>query len=308
MEQTSSTCPAASDQVVHLGANIYYWGFAEQKHLLTQGVQDWARDLRTEGLADGFWYSIYDARGPHIYVSFTTSSGRASQVRGYLEHSISHFLINTPSTAIISETELTERHQACRGRALCTGDHAPGLAENNSFLVFDQKGDEYPFFLGKDAAEPPSFWSKLDRLAFWTLESLSANPQRAAIRWIAAVDHAIRDLEMKAADYWHYHVTTLLLGLESKFPSASAGARQWLEQSVGEKNRSTFGAHWERISSQELEFDLKEFVRIILKNPKGSLQDHYSTLRQINHSMLGRLGVYTKLEVPLVLYAWLQNL
>jgi len=293
---------------VCVGANVYYWGVDEQAGLLREGVRTWAREARQRQLAHTFWYVLYDARGPHVTLFFHTEPGKEEILIEFLERRISDFLQQSPSGTALAEADLVQRHRACRGRTMCAGDHTAGLAQNNSYLVFSQVANESLLDIARGSKNRNRFWNCMDRLAFWTLDSREASPVPGAVLWIAAVDYALHGLGICAAEYWHYHATTLLLGLDERFPSSSSAAASWLRNAVGAKNITLFSAQWNATAADGMGFNVKELLEMIQQDFGPSPSEQYSTLREINHVVLSRLGLWTKFEIPLVLYAWQRNL
>jgi hypothetical protein len=292
------------------GACIYYWGDREQTRLLRDGVRPWAREAQGAGLADSLWYSRFDAGGPHVIALFATTPEARGALKELLQARIGRFLRASPSGAELSRDEVEARHRACRGRSLCPVHRDGRLAANNSFVLFDQGPDAYPLTLSSGMKAADEFWRRMGALSLWTLEQLAAGQgQLLAIRWLAAVDRALRRRELNAEAYWRLHATTLIPSLAHRLQAEPHAVQASLEGAIGERHREAFGAIWGEPDGEErLGFDVDGTVASIVRGDGRPLDRRFTVLRHVDHGVLLQLGVRVELQVPLVLYAWQRSL
>jgi hypothetical protein len=290
----------------NIGFNIYYWGMQEQQRLLQHGLGVWARDARDQGLLQRLWFCPYDARGPHVFAIFTTTSGAQDEVKTFLNDRIEDFITQFPSEAGLSAKEISERHGHCRGRSMNAADRQPGLAENNTFQIFEHEPADYPFRLNQRVSDTAEFWNRLDQVASWTLEQAGGDVSRWAIRWLAAIDRSLHQHDIAPADYWRYHAGTLLLGLEESARARPEAVNDWLQKAVTLPNRELFSLIWEEAETTP-PLDISGLVHLVLSHSALTLTQRFSVLREINHFTLLQLGQIVRREIPIVLYGWQRN-
>jgi lantibiotic biosynthesis dehydratase-like protein len=298
-----------NSSVVYLGANIYYWGIAEQRRLLLEGVRPWAMKARQEGWASRFWYCRYDARGPHVFVLFTTTNECKGVLRGFLEARISEFLREIPSREQLSLEQLEKHHRECRGRELSIADGMEGLADNNTYLMFDHESGAYPLNFSAAMPGAAEFWERMEKLCFWTIDQLEQDPTKAAIRWLAAVDRCLPGSGLVPEQYWRLHASTLIRPLRARLETNEAEVLSSLPAIVSESNRRVFSCVWDELNNgSAFELDLAGLVKLIAEDNRGAVERRLRLLREINHLVMGQLGQWVKFEIPIVFYAWQRNL
>lgn len=295
--------------MTHLGLNVYCWGQQEQNRLLADGLGPVAREVRDQRLARRFWFTRFDVRGPHIFAVFTPSpESSRSRLAEVVSARLEAYLDRHPSQVVLERAELEERHAACRGKSLCAADQASDFAPNNSFALVDHATWAYPFRWSAHLAAHEELWRQLDASTFWALEELTRGRQTAAgIRWLAAVDLALAPSGHAAESYWRYHACTLVLPLTERLERAEEEVTASLPAAVGARNREIFSSLWNDVAETGAP-EVERWLALVLADDSRSERQRWSLLREINHSTLAQLGLPVKLQIPLVLYAWLRHL
>jgi hypothetical protein len=289
--------------MLHVGINVYFWGDAEQRRLVLDGVRRWALEARAQGLSDAFWFCRFDARGPHVFALFATTAENRERLRAFLGARAEAFLRDAPSTVELGEGELRERFAQCRGKVLCAADAGSDLAPNNSFVLFDQEPHRYPLWMGAGMADPGELWRAADAVALWALERVEeGSGQRAAMRWIAAVDHALQRLAVPAEEYWRMHAATLIPALAARLETEEHEVLASLPAAVGERNGQVFTAAW----SDPVPGIADHAVELVMTQSPAA--QRFAVLRELNHTVLNQLGQPVRVHIPLVLHAWRCNL
>jgi hypothetical protein len=296
-------------QMQHVGANIYCWGAAEQDRLLQDGVRSWVTEATTQRLADRFWYCRYDARGPHLFLQFATSAQRLEALSQFLKLKIGNYLAHSSNSVELTREELEKRHHACRGRTMSIADREQGLAENNSFVLFPHAANAYPWSLADGISENESFFQYLSDLSIWAIEQIDGSSMETSIRWLAAVDRALLRCCPEPQAYWHYHAATLLAPEEQNWRSWAARIEPRIPSTLSENNRRIFSSIWNGYALETaLTFDVMGLVSLIFERGDAGFERRLRLLREINHSLLGQLGLLCKFEIPMVMYAWMRNI
>jgi hypothetical protein len=307
--ENSELAQPLSAQTIYCGTNIYYWGTAEQNHLLLHGVRTWARYAREKTLAQSFWYFRFDTRGPHLFLLFATTVKAEPALRHYLETSIAEFLKNQPSTHPLSQEDIEKRHKECRGKAFNVADFEPGFAENNSFAAFRHDSTYYPLNFTSGMPLADALWHRLDDIAFWAIDQLEGSPAATAIRWLAAVDQALHRGGFAAEAYWRFHACTLLLPLRERLAANEAEVIEMVPRLVSENNRKVFSAAWEQVAHENcLKVDVEGLVAFIMHDTGRTQEQLFLILREINHGVMAQLGQWVKFQIPVIVYAWSRNL
>jgi hypothetical protein len=294
----------------YVGANIYYWGKQEQRQLLLEGVRPWALEARNRGLSSSLWYCHFDARSPHLFVLLGAAPESQMSLTSYLQAEIASFLFSRPSTATISREDLEQRHKECRGKSLCAADREEGLVDNNSFFVFDHEPGAYPSWLSDGMAAKREFWNSMDRLTFWALRQLEeGNGAKAAIRWLAGVDQAMRRQGVRNADYWALHAGTLIPSIRQRLETSPKGVEADLQHVITKQNFELFSAAWKQIKNGwEIGFDVDSLVQMVLAKDGREPELCFQVLREVNHTLLQQLGQAVRFHIPIILFAWQINL
>jgi hypothetical protein len=298
-----------SGQTVYFGANIYYWGTAEQNYLLVQGVRAWARNAQEKGLARHFWYFRFDTRGPHLFLLFATTVQAEPLLRQYLEMQIAKFLKNRPSAEPLSQEEIEKRHKECRGKAFNIADFEQGFAANNSFAAFRHDSMHYPLNFTNGMPLADELWRRLDNIAFWAIDQLDNDPAMKAIRWLAAVDQALHRGGFPAEAYWRFHACTLLLPLRERLAANEADVLAMVPRLVSDNNRRVFSDAWEQVALGNFAgVDADALVALTMRDPGRTLEQRFLLLREINHAVMAQLGQWVKFQIPIIVYAWSRNI
>ncbi|MET0400024.1 MAG: lantibiotic dehydratase C-terminal domain-containing protein [Longimicrobiaceae bacterium] len=294
----------------HLALNVYYWGRAPQVRLLVECLGPALGELREEGLVRRCWWTRFDARGPHLSVLLATADGGAAELRNRLGERVAAYLAEHPSTEPVAPEELEKRHAECRGKQMCALDAEPGFAPNNTFGFTDHAPAGYPFWIFEGLADADRFWDLASGLSLWTIARLRQGAgTRAAVRWVADVDHALRRAGADPAAFWRHHATTLLPPLAGRLESDEAGVLQALPASVGERNRAAFAQVWAEAEATPPAWPfLDDLLGIILAGGGAPPSRRWMQLREVDHCTLAQLDQPVLLHVPLVLYAWQRNL
>lgn len=289
---------------MHLGCNIYFWGEREQDRLLALAVKPLAD---VEGLR--FLCFRFDARGPHVTLLFRAIPGADGEAKARIAAAIEGYLSHAPSAAWPSAGELEARHTTCRGKALCSADREPGLAPNNSLVFFGHTERDYPFHLATDVAEldRDALWRLREEVVLWALGQLAASARgqvtAAAVRWIAAIDRAVRAAGEPSSPCWRYMAAQVLLGLSSGVEEPTTAK---LFSSVGEKNCQALSRLW-RESESSANDDLQRLVRVIVADDGRPLERRHALLRDLVHTTLLLLGLQVQQQAPLLLFAWAKS-
>jgi hypothetical protein len=295
---------------VAIGANVYLWSFREQNQLLVELLEPLATSFEAEQPEVRFWFDRFDARGPHIVVLFLGPTDHHAAIKSQLSHSLVSFLAPRTASSGLSQTEIARRHEACRGAVLCSLDAEPGLALENSWALFQQPIEAYPFritarFPGPAAA---SFWDLVSDLCHWNVcqlaEQVEHGAPRIGLEFVAAFDHGLRNRGLDAGGFWRFFATTLLFTLPDRLEADPIGTIASLPTAIGEHNRSLFDRLWYRAAEPFLWPRLPELVDLAAVPHKVGFRQPWRPLREVVHWSLKHLGVSVRAEIPLILYAW----
>lgn len=296
----------------HLGAHVYRWSKPDQIRLLREGVRPTAAEARSRDLCDRFWYTVFDARGPHVFAIFSLAreeggdaEDRKEALEGFVRERLEGWLEAHPSTETLDRSEVEERHRACRGKILSPLDEEPGLAANDSLELFDQPPDRYPFLHTRDMARAGELWRELDAVSFWALDHLTEAV--AAIRLVVGVDRALAAGGAPAAAFWRYVATTLLVPLRERLQRGEKEILEGLPKMIGAKNVEVFSRLWEQEPAPE-DPPIERAGRLAFEDDGRPLERRMALLREIVHSALGQLLQGVQFRLPVILYAWHRNL
>jgi hypothetical protein len=289
-----------------LGGNVYMWGKTAQNRFLVESLAPTVRQLSAEQLIHRFWFDRFDARGPHVCFLLAIPDERVEGVRALLTDRLQAFLGQQPSEDV-SPDEIRKNHDQTRGKVLCPPDAWPGIAEKDSFLLFDQPSSGYPFQLAADLMRADEFWSLITDLSLWTIDQVKAertpgDMATTGVRWAATLDGALRRAGI-ARDYWRHHATTLIIGLEERLAASEIEVLDSIGGAVGTRNRKTFTRIWEEMESVgALWPHARELVEVSLSSDQP--QRRFVALREAVHCTWKQLGLPTWQHIPLVLFAW----
>ena len=294
--------------VTHLGVNVYYWGDDARRRFLVEQVAPWVRRLLDERAIERFWFTAFDARGPHLTLLFTAGENTPPALRERLRRDLEARLALAPSGEAIDAATLEERHRRCRGKELCAADALPGVAANNSFVFFEHPADGYPFGFSRGLARAGELWRRVGEVVLWALDRRGAGDAGpAAVRWTAAVDAGLERAGLPAEAYWRYHATTLVMPLAARLADDEAAVLASVPGVVGERNQENLGRLWREVEDGPWPGPgAGGLVALAAADRPG--RDRWTLLREINHTTLGQLGLPVQLHLPLVFYAWQRNL
>lgn len=303
--------------MICLGLNVYHWGARQQDRLLVECLGPVVEECRQEGLVERFWFDRFDARGPHLFILLTLPGhdegveAGEDEVARRVEVRLTSYLTAHPSSEVLSSERLAQLQGDLRGKALCSEDLRPGVAANNSYVLFTHDPQGYPFRLSAGLPFETELWRLLDDLARWGIQQIAAHPPgpplAVAVRWAAGLDAALRAAGL-AEEYWRFHAMTLLLGLEERLAAEEDQVLGSLEGAVGEKNRATFSRLWAEHSPVPVWPHLSRLVALAAPEADASPAGRrFQLLRETVHCGWKQLGVPVPLHIPLVLFAWSQS-
>ncbi|HEX2093810.1 MAG TPA: lantibiotic dehydratase C-terminal domain-containing protein [Longimicrobiaceae bacterium] len=291
----------------HLALNVYLREWSDQDRFLVELLGPALRELRDEGLVRRFWFTRFDARGPHLFILLSTPGNRSAEVRERLGTLMDEGLAAYGSTGGPDQDELEKRHAECRGRCLCSIDAEPGFAPRDSYRFAGQPPNAYPFYVLPATAD--GLWELITDLTFWNLGYLGGSESTAAaLRWVATMDRTLTRAGMDTADYWRYHATTLLVPLQERLATSEEAVLAALPGSVGDRNRAIFDRVWAETGSSSGSWPGAERLVGAIRSLDPSPPRWWAMLREIDHCTLIQLGQPTRVHIPLVLYAWMRNL
>lgn len=291
--------------MAHLALNVYFWGDSEVDRLLADCLGAAARELGDDGLLHRFWFTVFDARGPHVIAVLTALDDAVAHVQQRLGARLDRYLAEHPSTVALTAEELERRHSGCRGKQLSAIDAEPGFAPNNSYRIVAHPADGYPFNRSTGVATQDELWEIVQEVVFWAIDQRRARTATAAaVRWIGWIDRMLARAGADPAEFWRHHATTLLVHLDERLHEDEAAVLAAIA-AVGERNRAVFERLWDdgpRPSACE------RLVEIVLADDGRTAEQKRRLLRDINHCTLAQLGQPVARHIPLVLYAWQRNL
>ncbi len=291
---------------VKLGIVIYLWGAPHQDRLLLECLAPAVVELRRQGLAGGFWFDRFDVRGPHLFAVVIVPREAVPEISSRLAGQLGGHLAAHPSTKVHQPEHLASRDGASRLRRQCEPDGRPGLGANNTFEIFEHPARGYPFALSAGLAGEDELWERVAGLTLWTIGQLAARPGSPALgaarRYMASVSGELRLAGARPADYWRYHIPTLLPDLFAGMsPEETDAALTRLSADVGAKHPDLARA-WRDVAARGAVWPgLPGLIRQILG---GGLASPWPLLREIDHCVLKQLGVPSVLQIPPALYAW----
>lgn len=289
-----------------LALNVYRRGRAAQDRLLAECLAPAARALLDEGRIRRFWYQRFDARGPHLFVLL--GGAGLAEARARLDARLAAYLAASPSTEPISENEVRALHAALRGKELCALDAEPGFAPVDSWAWTPQPRDGYPMRFLAGVPDPDGVWDELTQVALWSTTRLGGAAD-AAVRWIAAVDHALRWRGAPAEAYWRHHAATLLTGMDERLREDEDRVLAALPGVVGERNARTFARIWAEVDADAAAWaPVDALVGRVLAPDGRTDASRRVLLRELNHAVLSQLGQPVRLHVPLVVHGWMRGL
>ena len=294
----------SSLSIVHIGAVVYLWGACHQDRFLLECLVPVVTELRRQGFIRGFLIDRYDARGPHIFTILTVPRAAAQETAARLATRFGNHLADHPSSELLTPEKLARRHTKTRLRQQCAVDGWPGFEANNSFEIFPNiRPGGYPFRLTSQLTREEKLWNLVTDLTFWTIDQLTARPgspaMTAAWRWVASVEKELCLSGAHSADYWRYHIMTLLpdlfLGMR---PEEETEALSLLASGAGGRAPAFLQA-WQEVARDGSAWPgLPSMVRIILEGGPV-VPSPWPLLREIDHIVLKQLGVPTALQIPL---------
>lgn len=292
--------------MTHTALHVYFWGEAETSRLLTDCLGPAAGELRSKGLLDRFWFTVFDTRGPHIVAILSSTAAVSGEVHQLVGARLEQYLAEHPSTASLTMQEIEQRHAECRGKQISAIDAEPGFAPNNSYCMAPHPSDGYPFTRSVGIAGEDDLWCTVQDVVFWAIDQRQARTTTfAAVQWIGWMDRALARAGVDPGEFWRYHAQTLLIPLEARLQRDPSAVLTNLPGAVGERNRVLFDRIWAEPSQSPL---CERLVDIVLTDDGRTAEQKQQLLRDVNHSTLAQLGQSVLHHIPLVLYAWQRNL
>lgn len=293
--------------VRHFALNVYRWAGDSQDQLLGECLGPAARALHAAGRVSRFWFYRFDVRGPHLGALFGASADDAAEACAVLEARLDAYLAAFPCTAAPAAGELEKRHAECRGAVLCAMDAEPGLAPNNSYRIAPHPADGFFLRQTSPVAQQDELWSLLNELASWSISRLGPDAPGTAVRWIAAVDGALRRAALPVEACWRHYATTLRVGMKDQLQADEEAVVGALPRMLGERNLASLSRVWAEVEDAPQWASVDELVRRVMADDGRGLDERVRLLRTLNHSVLSQLGQPASLRIPLVLYAWLRS-
>jgi hypothetical protein len=298
-----------------VGFAAYLWSLPEQDRLLVETLGPLVDGLRRDGLVDHFHFDRFDTRGRHLHGFVTTTEAHREAVRERLDTALRTHLATVSTVSPVSREERQRCHDECRGTVACPADELPGLADEGSHVVFEQDTDRISLGWVRrlDEDDGAELTDLLDDLDGWLLGRIRAVPHArrtaTSVLWVAAVDHALGRHGADAAGYWRFHASTLLRKLEESLAKDPERVLAALPELVGEANRRTFEALWDRALEAGAAWPgLDRLVELARREAAAAPAPRWALLREIDHTVLRQLGLLVKLHQPVILHAWLRNL
>lgn len=313
MSSQTSSLPITEHEmkpVVHLGLNVYRWTWEYQNLFLIECLRPLMVHFRSSVTGARFWFDRFDARGPHIMVLVSVPSVLADRARELMIQRLDEFATAHQELSGVGEQEAERLHRSVGRTTLCAPDREPGLATENSYLLFTQPPGDYPFHLTASwpAEVEERAWTLVDDLAGWTIGRLAAKaghkPTREAIMWLASLERHLRSSCDDPGGFWRFYAGTLLLSLPQRMRDDPAAVLDALDHAIGERNRGLFAGLWleeERDGSPWS--GLARLVQLV-SQPSIGRTATMQFVRELAHWTLKQLCVSVAHEIPLVLYAW----
>jgi hypothetical protein len=290
----------------HLALNVYRWSEAAQDRAATRCLAPAIRELRGAGAVRRFFFSRFDARGPHLAAYLGVAPGRGAEVEDALSAALARHLAAEPCTASLADGELATLHDACRGAELSPIDAEPGFAANDSFRIAPQATDAPLLGLTRAAAGEGEIWELLTELALWSIARVEAGQgAAAAAQWVASADLALHRAGAPAYAWWRWYTSTLLMGLEDRVAGDDDAFLRRIPRVLGEKNLAAVQRAWSAADASPVRWPGVDrlFELVAADDGRGDFERRH-LFRLVNHSTLAQLGSPVRLRIPLVLYAW----
>ncbi len=290
----------------HLALNVYRWSEAAQDRAAAGCLAPMVRALRGAGAVRRFFFTRFDARGPHLAAYLGVAPGRGAEVDDALSAALAGHLAASPCAASLTHAELATLHDACRGYELSPIDAEPGFAANDSFRIAPQGADAPLLSLTRASAAEGEIWELLTELALWTVARVEAGQgAAAATQWIASVDVALHRAGAPARAWWRWYATTLLMALEDRIAGDDDAFLRRVPGMLGEKTMAAVQRAWSGADASPLRWPgVDRLVELIAAEDGRGDDDRRRLFRLVNHSTLAQLGSPVRLRIPLVLYAW----
>lgn len=290
--------------------NVYCRSEEHQNRLLTEILGPVLEESVVSGRLESFFFDRFDGRGPHVYVMLAAAGEREGEaLRAELAEKLAPFLAQLPVPEAPNEAEILERHHACRGKALCTLDRLPGLAEPNTFAFADHPPSEYPFDIWSGLVHQADFRRAFSEQSLWSIARIAAGGGRKAmgpsLRFLATLDSTLRRLGLDAEAYWRYHTGTLLPESADQIAEAPAATAASFARLVTEANLAAFERVFAAVGEDAAAEDprarrLAEYLAPELAEGKRGRR----ALREVIHLSLKQLGIHLGYQIPMVVYSW----
>jgi hypothetical protein len=294
--------------MVHLGFNVYLAHQSRQNRFLVDCLSPAVEEVRRGWPGTRFWFSRFDARGPHLFVVISANRQDTPVLVECISDRLTTYLAQQRGGEHMSQEEVEERHAACRGKSLCAVDREAGLAEEGTFRSFGHPIDGYPFFLMTGAAED-GIPELLSEQSLWSIQELAKvaprNAVASSLHWLAEVDRQLALRHREAGDYWRYHLGTLLPHLAEKLADQDSKVQDSLVKAVGRTNERNFERIWaESEEARSVWPGIAQLVERATGESCLTSQPRWALLREIVHTTLLQLGLAVALQIPPLVFCW----
>jgi len=302
------------------GMNVYFWGRREQDRLLRCCISPILLRLRRHGHLRSFWYDRSDRRSPHIHVLIGTN-GPLEPVRESTLDTIKEYIAREPSVRLLSHDELADLHADADGKCLCSLDQGEDVIPNNTVLACIHGRKDEPFSTVGKAPDVATVLDILTEISILSLESLSPSfpltNARAAVTCMLLSAAAFDATD--AAEYWRFHVNTLIKGLDAShfdgdllkaLPDKALG--QASVRALTHYHRSIRSGRAPMLPAQMVNMShvaTPEKLRSAFRNsPSQRIRNEPEALavyRLMFHVLFKQLGITTQMQIPIAVLLWL---
>lgn len=287
----------------HLGLLVYRFDLAAQNRLIVDCLGPAARSLRADGLS-GFWFSRFDAGGPHVWSLWITQEENRPLVRRLLADTVANHLAADPSDQRLPVATLQARHEACRGKVLCPPHGRFDLADPDTVVWFEQPADGYPFKVSRRTTRSTELAAGVDALTSWAIHVLGDRETMATmVRWLSSTARILASGDARTPRrYWRYHLSTLLPTLAA-MPEVEAStflARLRSQPGPTQSLQAALQAAWRDAETLPSPWHQQ---RTLIAAALADEDHRWPILREINHTFLKQLGLPMHVQIQALLVA-----
>ncbi len=296
----------------YIGLNVYLWQRTEQNLFLSSCLRPLVGRLEDQALSSFVWVERFDARGPHLFVVLRCDAGDVAKFTATVNEAVAAFFADRQASGALSDQDLAERHEECRGKSLWQVDRQPGFAKEHSYVLEPIEGVVLPLYYWRDFATSghPRLAELVAGATAWALERVPIDRDadiRAGITWCAAFNACLlrRTSPGAVARYWQHHASSLVIGLEERWLEEPEEVRNSLPDAVKPNTAGAFAKIFSSVEAAPLEPwpQMDQWITAVLDAAPNENRG-WRLLREINHSTLKQLGLYVRLHIPLTLFAW----